>query len=87
MAQFPAERREHAMTDAAFDVVERLDAFATERGHTLLELAMSWLAACPRWPRSSPARPRLSRCGPTRPPSAWALTDDERAEVDVLSRR
>lgn len=33
------------VTDANFAKVEKLDAFAKERGHTLLELAFSWLAA------------------------------------------
>jgi len=31
--------------------VERLIQFAEERGHTLLELAFSWLAAKPWWHR------------------------------------
>src|SRR6266702_164390 len=34
-------------TDANFDIVEKLDAFVKARGHTLLELAFSWLAARP----------------------------------------
>jgi len=35
------------MTDAHWDTVERLTAFSEERGHTLLELAFSWLAVKP----------------------------------------
>lgn len=33
------------LTDERFDLVERLAAFAEQRGHTLLELALSWLAS------------------------------------------
>src|ERR1700682_6821694 len=33
--------------DANFDIVEKLEAFVKARGHTMLELAFSWLAARP----------------------------------------
>jgi aryl-alcohol dehydrogenase-like predicted oxidoreductase len=39
--------RESALSDAAFDVVEKLDAFAAERGITLLDVAIGGLAAQP----------------------------------------
>jgi aryl-alcohol dehydrogenase-like predicted oxidoreductase len=35
------------LSDATLERVERLSEFATSRGHSLLELAMSWLAARP----------------------------------------
>ena len=35
------------LTDERFDLVERLAAFAEQRGHTVLELALSWLASQP----------------------------------------
>src|SRR5690606_32137781 len=34
---------QRGMTDERLDTVERLIAFAESRGHTILELAMSWL--------------------------------------------
>lgn len=40
-----AERFARVATDENFDYVEKLGAFAGSRGHTLLELAFSWLAA------------------------------------------
>ena len=39
--------RRDRLTDAAFDRVEALERFATERGHTLLELAIAGLASQP----------------------------------------
>jgi aryl-alcohol dehydrogenase-like predicted oxidoreductase len=87
MAAFPPERRGSAMSDAAFDIVERLEAYATERGHTLLELAMSWLAGLPQMASviagatsGEQVRSNVSSVG-------WAMTADERAEIDLLSRR
>jgi aryl-alcohol dehydrogenase-like predicted oxidoreductase len=39
--------REAALTDRAFDTIEKLEAFATERGRTLLDVAIGGLAAKP----------------------------------------
>src|SRR3954464_890732 len=47
LAGMPADRREQALSDRRFDVVEQLDQFARDNDHTLLELAMSWLAGLP----------------------------------------
>jgi aryl-alcohol dehydrogenase-like predicted oxidoreductase len=41
------EGRDAELTDAAFDVVEKVDAFAGERGITLLDVAIGGLAAQP----------------------------------------
>jgi aryl-alcohol dehydrogenase-like predicted oxidoreductase len=42
-----AASRPHLLTDAVFDRVEAFDAFAAERGHTLLELAFAGLYSQP----------------------------------------
>jgi aryl-alcohol dehydrogenase-like predicted oxidoreductase len=42
-----ARYRDRFINDANWPVVEALEDFATQRGHTLLELAFSWLAAQP----------------------------------------
>jgi aryl-alcohol dehydrogenase-like predicted oxidoreductase len=77
-----------APSDDKLEVVERLDSFATERGHTITELALSWLAG-----RSEVAS---VIAGATKPEqvranadatTAWELTDDERAEVDAITAR
>jgi len=75
------------MTDANWQIVGKLEEFCAAHGHTLLELAFSWLAA----------RPRLSSiiAGATRPEQVeqnvkavdWKLTPDEIAEVDTLTRK
>ncbi len=75
------------MTEENWKIVESLTAFATARGHTLLELAFAWLLS----------RPYLSSviAGATRPEqieqnakaAAWKLTPAEVAEVDKLSAK
>ncbi len=85
LAGLPTERREQALSDRRFDIVEALDAFARERGHSLLELAMSWLAGLPHLASviagaTSPAQVQTN-VGAV----SWTLTDDDRSEVDRLS--
>ncbi len=75
------------LTAANWEIVERLEAFCARRGHSLLELAFSWLAA----------RPRVCSviAGATRPEQVeqnvkaveWALTPEELAEVDRLTKK
>ena len=75
------------MTDANWPIVEKLQAFAEARGHSLLELAFSWLAA----------KPFVSSviAGATKPEQLeanvkavdWALTAEDIAEVDKITKR
>jgi aryl-alcohol dehydrogenase-like predicted oxidoreductase len=74
-------------SEEKFDVVERLAAYAEAHGHTLAELALSWLAGTPAVGSviagaTTPEQVRANAAATT----AWALTDAERAEVDALAR-
>ncbi len=71
--------------DANFDTLEALEGYAEERGHTILDLALSWLA-------SDPAVSSVI-AGATKPEQieanvastqAWELSAEEFAEVDAL---
>jgi aryl-alcohol dehydrogenase-like predicted oxidoreductase len=82
-----ARAAERNFTDENWVIVERLAGFAAERGHTLLELAFSWLAC----------RPAVASviAGATRPDQveenvravAWALTPQEMQEIDALTAK
>jgi len=68
-----------------FDAVARLDAYARERGHTLLDLALSWLASSPVVSSviagaTSAEQVRANATATT----AWHLDAHERAEVAAL---
>jgi aryl-alcohol dehydrogenase-like predicted oxidoreductase len=75
------------LKDANWQIVERLEEFCVKRGRSLLELAFSWLAA----------RPAVSSviAGATRPEQVeqnvkavdWALTPDDLAEVDGMTKK
>ena len=74
-------------TDTNWQIVERLLSFCERRGHSLLELAFSWLAA----------RPAVSSiiAGATKPEQVeqnaaavnWTLTPEDSSEVDRLTAK
>lgn len=75
------------LNDENFAIVEQLTAFAEARGHTILDLAFSWLAC----------RPFIASviAGATKPEqveqnvraAGWKLTADEIAEIDKMSAK
>lgn len=77
---------ESAVGEDRLAATERLAAFAEAHGHTLLELALSWLAAHPQVASviagaTSPAQVRANVAAT----SAWTLTEEELAAVDRLT--
>jgi aryl-alcohol dehydrogenase-like predicted oxidoreductase len=77
--------RDWALSDGNFDIVEGLEAFAAERGHTLLELSMSWLAGLPQMTSviagaTSPEHVRANVSAVN-----WDMTADDRAEIDRIT--
>jgi aryl-alcohol dehydrogenase-like predicted oxidoreductase len=87
MAQAMPERAEQALSDENFAIIGKLRAYAEEHGHTLLELAMSFLAS-QRVIASVIA-------GATKPEQVkanaasvnWAMTADELAQIQELATR
>lgn len=69
-----------------FDVVERLQVFAKERGHTLLELAISWLLACPSVSSVIAGATTAQQVKQNVAAGSWQLTAEELAEVDKITR-
>jgi aryl-alcohol dehydrogenase-like predicted oxidoreductase len=87
LAGMPADRAEKMMSDKRFDVVERLTAFAEDRGHTLLELAFSWLLAQPTVASVIAGATKPEQIDGNVAAAGWRLTDDDLAEVDRLTAR
>lgn len=78
------ELAEHFLRDDYVSLADQLRIFAEARGHTLLELAFSWLAAKPViWSiiagASSPAQLEQNVKA-----AGWALSGDDLAEVDRI---
>jgi aryl-alcohol dehydrogenase-like predicted oxidoreductase len=80
------ERGQRAMSDANFDKVERLTAFAEESGHTILELAVSWLVCLPYVPSVIAGATNAEQVKQNVAAASWKLSEDEMARVAELSR-
>jgi aryl-alcohol dehydrogenase-like predicted oxidoreductase len=75
------------LTEANWAIIERLREFCAARGHSLLELSFSWLAA----------RPAIASiiAGATKPEQVernvgalgWKLTPEDLAEIDRITRK
>jgi aryl-alcohol dehydrogenase-like predicted oxidoreductase len=66
-------------------IVDTLSDFAARRGHTLLELAMSWLASRPYVPSIIAGATRPEQIEQNIAAVSWVLSDAELAEVDSLT--
>jgi aryl-alcohol dehydrogenase-like predicted oxidoreductase len=82
-----APMAERALTEENFDRLERLERWARERGRSLLELAIGWLAS-----QSHVASVISGATGPEQVTAnvqagEWKLSAEERAELDALTRR
>jgi aryl-alcohol dehydrogenase-like predicted oxidoreductase len=85
LAGMPEERRQQALAGRRFDVVEALEAFAGERGHSVLELAMSWLAGLPHLASVIAGATKADQVRANAAAAGWALTAADRAELDRIS--
>jgi len=73
------------MTDANWDVLENLEAFCSARGRSLLELALSWLAAQPVVLSVIAGATRAEQLASNAKAIEWVLTAEELAEVDGIT--
>ena len=74
------------MTDANFDIVEKLEAFVTARGHTMTELAFSWLAARPMVASVIAGATKPEQIEANVKATGWKLTPEDMAEIDKLTK-
>ena len=80
-----ASRAERFTNAQNFELTERLEAFAKERGHTILELAISWLVAQPVVASviagaMHPEQVRANAEGAT-----WELAPEDLEEIDRIT--
>jgi len=73
------------LAEADFDKIARLEAFARERGHTLLELAMSWLAAKPFVASIIAGATRPEQAAQNAAAWTWRLSQQDLAAIDAIT--
>jgi len=72
-------------TDANWDKLAKLEAFAAERGHTVGELAIAWLLAKPWISTVIAGARKIEQVSANVAAGEWKLTTEEVAEVDTIS--
>ena len=72
------------LSDETFDRLEALSAWATVRGHSLLELAIAWLIAQPAVGSVIAGATRPSQVIANAQAGTWTLTPEEAAEVSTI---
>jgi aryl-alcohol dehydrogenase-like predicted oxidoreductase len=80
-----ARAAERNLTDQNWALVGRLDGFAAERGHTLLELALSWLAGRPTVASIIAGATKPEQVEQNARAVGWRLTPDDMREIDRLT--
>jgi aryl-alcohol dehydrogenase-like predicted oxidoreductase len=75
------------MTDENFSIVEKLNAFAKQHGHSLLELAFSWMAARPTTASIIAGATKPEQIDANVDAIGWEMTPEQISEVDNLSAK
>ena len=73
------------LTEGNWAIAEKLGDFAEQRGHTLLELAFSWLLARPPVSSVIAGATKAEQIAANVRAGDWVLTEAELAEVDVIT--
>jgi aryl-alcohol dehydrogenase-like predicted oxidoreductase len=71
-------------TESNLDLVESLYRFASSRGHSLLELAVSWLAAQERIASVIAGAKTPEQVKANAAAASWDLSDEELAQIDAI---
>jgi aryl-alcohol dehydrogenase-like predicted oxidoreductase len=72
------------MTPANYDRLDKLEAWARERGHSMGDLAHAWLLAQPMVSSVISGATRLEQVQANAQSAAWKLTPDELAQVNAV---
>jgi aryl-alcohol dehydrogenase-like predicted oxidoreductase len=73
------------LTDKNYETVEKLEAFAQDRGHTILELAIGWLASQPTVSSVIAGATKPEQVHANAAAAGWTLTGDDRRRLDEIS--
>jgi aryl-alcohol dehydrogenase-like predicted oxidoreductase len=84
-AKAPGLRDRYA-TPRNEDIVEKLQAFVQARGHSMLELAFSWLASRPQVSSVIAGATRVEQVEQNVKAIDWTLSAEDVAEIDGITR-
>ena len=85
IAGMPPERQQELLSPDSFDVVDALDRYATDHGHTILELAIAWLEAKPAVASVIAGATKPEQIWANVKAADWVLSSEEVQEVDAIA--
>jgi aryl-alcohol dehydrogenase-like predicted oxidoreductase len=85
LASMAVERQEKLLAESTMDIVEELERFARERGHSLLELAVAWLASKTAVASVITGATKPDQVRANVKAADWVLTDEEVKAVDDIT--
>lgn len=85
LAGMPPERLQTMLSGTTLDVVEELERFAREQGHSILELAIAWLAAKDAVVSVIAGATRPEQVRANVMAADWVLTDEQVQAVDAIA--
>jgi aryl-alcohol dehydrogenase-like predicted oxidoreductase len=80
-------RGQAMLSEQNFDVLGRLEAFASDRGHQMIDLAIGWLASHETVPCVISGATKPEQVEQNAKAVEWKLTPEEMAEVDGITKR
>jgi len=83
----PATSDRGFMSHRSLDIVDRLGEYAADHGRTLIELAISWLAAQPDVSTVIPGASSPEQVVTNSEGAGWRLTDRDLAEIGTITGR
>ena len=81
------DRAQGSLTDANFDVVDALSTWAKDHGHSVLELAIAWLAAQPFIGSVIAGATKPEQVSANAAAGEWTLSSAEVAEVESVAEK
>ena len=78
---------DRVLNDENFDKLEKLDSFAKSHGHSMVELATSWLACQPQVSSVISGATRPEQVTENVKAAGWKMTRDELGEIDKIAKR
>jgi aryl-alcohol dehydrogenase-like predicted oxidoreductase len=84
-ASIPSLANRYA-TESNWALVEKFEAFCAQHGHTLLELAFSWLLARPPVASVIAGATKPEQLDANAKAAGWTLTPEDLAEIDAMPR-
>jgi aryl-alcohol dehydrogenase-like predicted oxidoreductase len=79
------DRYQNFLTERNFDIAEAVEAFAGERGITMVQVALGWLIAQPGVPSVTAGATRVEQVGGNAAAAEWIPTTEDLEILDAIS--